>query len=288
MQNSNHHKHISKTEIIEPESFGEILDLDHPGSHDIEYRKRREAIAKLAKEYRKNPEMEIPEVDYTKNEETMWKEVNEVLSDLHDKHASSTYIQARKKLDMPIGHIPQLREVSKKINTFENFKLAPIEGLVDARTFLSQLEKGIMMCTQYIRHTSRPTFTPEPDIIHELLGHAPMFVNKEIVEFSKFIGRGARCANKEQLEQLGRLYWYTLEYGMIEENGEAKAFGAGLLGGIEDLNNATKDNADVRPFDLEEIINTDFNYSFLQKRYFVVPSFEILKKETEKFIEKIT
>ena len=101
--------------------------------------------------------------------------------------------------------------------SLRGFRLAPIEGLVEARAFLRQLEKRTMFCTQYVRHDSRPDYTPEPDIIHEATGHIPNLTNEDFADFSQSIGRGARLANEEQMNQLSRLYWFTVEFGLIEE-----------------------------------------------------------------------
>src|SRR6185436_1771625 len=122
-----------------------------------------------------------------------------------------------------------LSEMNRSLKETTGFRLAPIEGLVETRAFLSWLSYRVMLSTQYVRHHSRPDYTPEPDIIHESIGHIPSFTNAEFADFSQFIGRGARIANDQQLEQLGRLYWFTVEFGLVEEGDSFKAFGAGLL-----------------------------------------------------------
>ncbi len=270
---------------LEPKQILAILDLDHPGATDPEYRTRREQIARLAQQFRREPNA-IPLLEYTPQEHATWKEVNGVLSSLHPDRACGMYLRARKKLHIPQNHIPQMRELSHSVSLFNGMRLAPIEGLVDSRSFLISLANKRMLCTQYIRHHSRPTFTPEPDAIHEFIGHVPTFADADLVEFTRLIGQAATEASEEELKQLERLYWFTLEYGMIEEHGNPKAFGAGLLAGIEDMNNAFRADADIRPFTIEEVINTDYNYSFLQQRYFVISSFEFLKEETKKFIRE--
>ncbi|HSK73184.1 MAG TPA: hypothetical protein VK892_15910, partial [Pyrinomonadaceae bacterium] len=165
------------------------------------------------------------------------------------------------------------------------FRLAPIEGLVDTRAFLSRLSWRMMLSTQYIRHHSRPEYTPEPDIVHESIGHIPMFTNTDFADFSQFIGFGARVATDEQIEQLGRLYWFTVEFGLIEEKGEIKAFGAGLLSSYGELEHAFGDEVERRPFDLEQVINTPYDYSDMQPILYVIPSYSELKEKTRKYIE---
>ncbi len=265
-----------------------ILDLDHPGAHDIEYRKRREQITKAAITFHAEEKSTPSFVHYTKEEHQVWQHVYNKLKPLHDKHACSLYKQGRILLNLPQDHIPQLADLSQQLQQLSNFQLQPIHGLVDARIFLSKLAGNTMLCTQYIRHSSKPEFTPEPDIIHEVLGHVPLFTNKQLNHISQVIGNAAITATEPQLLSLTRLYWYTIEYGLILEHNKIKALGAGLLGGLHDLQNAFSGSAIIKPFNIQEIIATDFNYSFAQPHFFVIPSLDVLEKETEELIESFS
>jgi phenylalanine-4-hydroxylase len=112
-----------------------------------------------------------------------------------------------------------------------------------------------------------------------------MFTNRAFADFSQFIGHGARVATDDQLEELGRLYWFTVEFGLIEEDGETKAYGAGLLSSFGELENAFTDNVERRPFDLDEVINTAYDYSEMQPVLYVVPSYGYLKDVTKRYIQ---
>jgi len=227
------------------------LDLDHPGANDAEYRRRRDYIASLAKKFRETGV--ITDVEYTPEEQKVWRYVAEELEEIQAKHASKFYLQAKKDLGISNERIPQLTEMNKRLKQLSNFRLAPIEGLVETRAFLSWLSWRTMLSTQYIRHTSRPEYTPEPDIVHESIGHIPMFTNRNFADFSQLIGHGARIASEEQLEELGRLYWFTVEFGLVEEDGDIKAYGAGLLSSFGELENAFTESVERRPFDLAQV-----------------------------------
>ncbi|RMG03931.1 MAG: phenylalanine 4-monooxygenase [Acidobacteria bacterium] len=259
------------------------LELEHPGANDPEYRKRRDYIASLAKRFRETGE--ITDVDYTPREQRVWRYVVEELEELHQKYASSFYLEAKRNLGITSDHIPQLSEMNRRLKVLTGFRLAPIEGLVETRAFLSWLSYRVMLCTQYVRHHSQPAYTPEPDIIHEAIGHIPMFTNPDFADFSQFIGHGARLANDRQIQELGRLYWFTVEFGLVEEKGVIKAYGAGLLSSFGELEHAFSDKVERRPFDLEEVINTPYNYSDMQPVLFVVSSYNELKEQTKKYIE---
>ena len=262
------------------------LHLDHPGANDLEYRKRRDYIASLAKKFRETGV--ITDVEYTEQEQEIWRIVANRLAEIQAKRASRFYLEAKKNLGISNERIPQLTEMNRRLKELSNFRLAPIEGLVETRGFLSWLSYRTMLSTQYIRHHSRPEYTPEPDIVHESIGHIPMFTNRDFVDFSQFIGHGARIATDEQLEELGRLYWFTVEFGLIEEEGDIKAYGAGLLSSFGELENAFTDNVERRPFDLEQVIKNEYSYSDMQPILYVIPSYEYLKETTRKYIESFT
>lgn len=261
----------------------EELPLEHPGAKDPVYRKRRDHIAALAKKFRETGE--ITDVDYNEEEQSVWRHVAGELEELHQKKASPFYLKAKKDLGISNDRIPQLTEMNKRLKETTGFRLAPIEGLVDTRAFLSWLSWRTMLSTQYIRHHSRPGYTPEPDIVHEAIGHIPMFTNPDFADFSQFVGHGARLANDEQLEGLGRIYWFTVEYGLVEAEGDIKAFGAGLLSSFKELKNAFTDNVERRPFVLEEVIEQDYDYSDMQPVLYIAPSYKFLKEETKRYIE---
>jgi phenylalanine-4-hydroxylase len=261
-----------------------MLPIDHPGAHDPDYRARRNFIAALARQYRQDPQHVIPTVDYTREEKEVWRHVCCQLEKVQARRACSFYLEAKKQLGISCLQIPQLRDLNEKLQKLNNFRVAPIEGLVETRAFLSWLSKRTMLCTQYVRHHSRPEYTPEPDVVHEFIGHIPAFTNPDFADFSQSIGRGAVIATDEQLEQLGRLYWFTVEFGLIEEGSEIKAFGAGLLSSYGELEHAFGSEVERRRFNLKEVINTKYDYSDMQPLLFVIPSYAYLKEVTREFI----
>jgi phenylalanine-4-hydroxylase len=260
----------------------EELHLDHPGANDQAYRERRDHIASLAKKFRETGE--ITDVEYTEDEQGIWRHVAGKLEGLHEKYASPFYLRAKKDLGITNDRIPQLSAMSRRLTETTGFRLAPIEGLVNTRAFLSWLSYRVMLSTQYIRHSSRPDYTPEPDIVHEIIGHQPMFTNPAFADYSQFVGHGARKANDEQLEELGRLYWFTVEFGLVDHEGETKAYGAGLLSSYGELEHAFSADVERRRFNLEQVINHDYTYSDMQPVLYVIPSYAELKEVTKTYI----
>lgn len=264
----------------------EELHLDHPGANDVEYRTRRDYIAGLSRNFRETGV--ITDVEYTEEEQEIWRHVAGKLQTLHEKHASPFYLKAKRDLGISTERIPQLSEMNRRLRELTNFRLAPIEGLVDTRAFLSWLSWRTMLSTQYIRHHSRPEYTPEPDIVHEAIGHIPMFTNMNFADYSQFIGHGARIATDEQIEELGRLYWFTVEFGLIDHDGEVKAYGAGLLSSFGELEHAFSGEVERRPFDLEQVIKHEFTYSDMQPVLYVIRSYAELKEVTREYISRFS
>lgn len=282
--------HTTPTKVKDLPEFRDLkfenineLHLDHPGANDPEYRKRRDYIASLAKKFRETGE--VTDVDYSEQEQEIWRHVATRLEELHEQHASPFYLKAKRDLGITNERIPQLTEMNRRLKELTGFRLAPIEGLVETRGFLSWLGYRVMLSTQYIRHHSRPDYTPEPDVVHESIGHIPMFTNPNFADFSQSIGEGAQRATDKQIEELGRLYWYTVEFGLVEHEGGIKAYGAGLLSSFGELEHAFGDEVERRPFDLDEVINTPYTYSDMQPILYVIPSYAELKEVTRKYIE---
>src|SRR6266511_1202834 len=134
---------VTEEFLTDDVGFEEIsmLPIDHPGAHDPEYRARRNFIARLAKQYREDPEHVIPDVDYTPQETDIWRHVYDQLEETHRRRASSLYLESKRKLGISRDQIPQLRGLDARLKETSNFHIAPIEGLVEARAFLSWLGK---------------------------------------------------------------------------------------------------------------------------------------------------
>ena len=166
------------------------LDPDHPGFRDQEYRSRRNAIAQIAADYK--PGMPIPVAPYTSEEHLLWRQIRDALEPAHRNHACAEYLDCVSKLELPRDRIPQLHEVSEKVKAFSGFRLEPISGLVEPRVFLEALADGVFLCTQYIRHHSTPHYTPEPDVVHEITGHAVTLASERLAELNRLVGEAVK------------------------------------------------------------------------------------------------
>ncbi|MDQ3918263.1 MAG: phenylalanine 4-monooxygenase [Acidobacteriota bacterium] len=257
------------------------LDPDHPGFRDPEYRARRNRIAQLALEHRSGTAP--PDAPYTEEEHALWRTILGALDSAHRRHACAEYLEAARRLDLPRERIPQLREVSERVHAISGFRLEPVAGLVEPRVFLESLADGVFLCTQYIRHHSTPFYTPEPDVVHELLGHALTLASPRLAELNRLVGEAVRrTKTKDALERLARVYWFTIEFGVLREGGEVKAYGTGLLSSAGELEEMRE--ARLRPLDLEEASRAEYDPTRFQPVLFCAESFESMYAALKSFL----
>jgi phenylalanine-4-hydroxylase len=236
------------------------LDEDHPGFGDPVYRERRNLIAARALRWEMTPPTQpaqsIPHVDYTEAEEEVWRRVCRELAAKHERLACTEYREAMAALALPADHIPQLDEVSDRLRPLTGFEYHPAAGLVGFDQFYGSLADGVFHSTQYVRHHARPLYTPEPDLIHEVIGHSGLMAGPRLAELNRLAGRAARRLETQAgRDFFAKVFWFSIEFGVLWENGpthpELRAYGAGLLssyGEIEEFR-----GAEIRPLDIAEM-----------------------------------
>src|SRR5215203_4973266 len=250
-----------------PEGVKVHLADDHPGAADPAYRARRNEIAAGARAWR--PGMPIPQVDYTEEEHEIWRTVCRELFPKHDRLACRAFREAKSRLALPEDHVPQLDEVTARLEPLTGFRFHPAAGLVPLDEFYGSLADRVFHSTQYLRHPSAPLYTPEPDIVHEVIGHGNLLADPDIAEVKRLAGVAARrCETPEALQYLADVFWFTIEFGVIWEAGELRCYGAGLLssyGEIEEFR-----SAEIRPLDFHGMATLEYDITHYQPILFAV------------------
>jgi phenylalanine-4-hydroxylase len=249
------------------------LDDEHPGVNDPHYRERRNSIAAAALDWHEGEP--VPRVDYAEAEQEVWRTVWRELAPKHERLACSAFREAVVALDLPRDRIPQLSEITQSLSRLTGFEYLPAAGIVPLDEFYGSLADRRFHSTQYVRHPGAPLYTPEPDLIHEVIGHGHLLADPQLAEVNRLAGEAARrVETPEGLQLVADVFWFTMEFGVLREGGNLMAYGAGLLssyGEIEEFR-----GADIRPLDFAQMATLDYDITHYQPVLFGAESFEHL------------
>jgi phenylalanine-4-hydroxylase len=258
------------------------LPAEHPGFGDPAYRERRARIAEVGAAYK--PGDPIPDVAYTPEEDEVWRVVSAELGEKHRRLAAKEIVAAASRLDLPTDRVPQLREVDERLMALSGFHIRPVPGLVPTMMFYGSLAGRTFLSTQYIRHHSVPFYTPEPDVVHEIIGHASMLASPVLADLYEAAGHASlRCDTPEALDRFSRVFWFTIEFGVLREGDEVKAYGAGLLSSFAELE--VFHNAEIRSWDLDAMATLDYDITHYQPVLFAADSFDQMVTDLTAYFE---
>jgi phenylalanine-4-hydroxylase len=255
-------------------SDGEVvveLGHDHPGVGDPDYRARRNTIASLALDW--TPGEPIPVAAYTDEEHEVWRVVSRELERKHERLACRAARDGAATLHLPADHIPQLTDVTAALAPLTGFTYYPAAGLVGLREFYGSLADRVFWSTQYIRHHSVPLYTPEPDVVHEVIGHAITLAEPSYADLYVAAGEAARrVTTPEALEFVSKVFWFSLEFGVVHEPDGPKAYGAGILSSYGEIEEFVE--ADLRPLDIARMGVQTYDITHYQPILFAAASWQ--------------
>ncbi|MCQ8770962.1 phenylalanine 4-monooxygenase [Streptomyces telluris] len=260
----------------------------HPGRCDSRYLQRRKALVESALGHRVGDPS--PTVEYTEDEHATWRTVHGALGKAHRAHACREVLDAAEEAPVPADHVPQHAEVGARLKPLTGFEFTLAGGFVENRRFLGSMERGYFHAVQFVRHPSVPLYTPEPDVIHDVFGHGIHLASPAFAELYRMFGRTAtRLTTPEALDVISRVYWFTLEFGVMTEEGAAgsrtggsraggsrtggsgtggsgtsgvKAYGAALLSSYGELERLG--SCEVRELDVRTMVATPYRVSGYQ------------------------
>lgn len=270
---------------------GETLLNDHPGFYDPIYKARRTEIEQDSKDFLFSENNNVNFVNYTEEENNLWTYMWDKITPLQNEYACDEFKENMDKLVKAkvLGRekIPQLRDINHYFKNTTKMFFRPTGGLLSSREFLNTLAFRVFPSTQYIRHKSKPLYTPEPDLIHEILGHCVMFSNEEFTNFTQEIGLASLGASDIEIQKLANIYWYTIEFGLCKQNSDLKIFGGGILSSPSELYNCFSGEVKHHEFSLKAMTELIPDICHIQTEYFIAPSFKKMVEEVRSYSTQI-
>ncbi len=258
---------------------------DHPGKSDPDYQARRNQIAAAALDWSRGDP--IPRIEYSEAEQEVWRTVQRELAPKHAKYACTQFLEAKAALGLPSDRIPQLDEVTQHLRPLTRFEYVPAAGIVPVKEFYGCLADREFHSTQYIRHPSAPLYTPEPDLIHEVIGHGNLLADPQFAELNRLAGDAARRAETDEgVQYVADVFWFTVEFGVVWENRELRAYGAGILssyGEIEEFR-----DMEIRPLDFHQMGTIEYDITHYQSVLFAAESMDHLVDAVGGFFAEFT
>lgn len=226
--------------------------------------------------------------DYTDEQHAVWAELVRRCHSQVERHACREYLEGYDAVGLENDRLPNLNEVGNRLKVRTGWTTTPVSGFLPADAFFEMLAARLFPTTTYVRSRQSLEYTPEPDIFHDVFGHVPMHAHRVFSDFVQHYGSVcSKITDARVLELLGRLYWYTVEFGLVRQDGAIKAYGSGVISSHRELANVIARGCEISDFDLDDVLGTDVKVDELQKRLFAISSFEQLydaMREAERLV----
>ncbi|MEM9172765.1 MAG: phenylalanine 4-monooxygenase [Pseudomonadota bacterium] len=216
-------------------------------------------------------------IAYTESEHAVWQILIERQRKLLPDRACQAFIDAERALGFPTDRIPQCVHVSEHLQGITGWSVEPVPAIIPADDFYRLLAEKKFPAASFIRDKRELDYLEEPDIFHELFGHAPLLTDERFATFTHAYGVAAHNGNALRRRLLARLYWFTVEFGLIQQHDGLRAYGAGICSSPGELEFALN-NTEVerRAFDVLDVLRTPFRIDTYQPIYYVLDSFDAL------------
>jgi phenylalanine-4-hydroxylase len=196
-----------------------------------------------------------------------------------DRWAASAFNQGRAKLNLAPDHVPQLGEVNARLAPLTGFQAVPVTGYIGPADFFGHLRRREFPTVTTVRRMDQMDYLPEPDIFHDVAGHVPMHTDPIFAGTLSNFGALAEAFHNDEAtnQQLARFFWFTIEFGLLAEGGQLKAYGSGLLSSFSELEfSLDSPHVERRPFSLPEVLETPFEIDHFQNRLYIIDGFDQL------------
>ncbi|WP_375397777.1 phenylalanine 4-monooxygenase [uncultured Sphingomonas sp.] len=220
--------------------------------------------------------------DYTAQEHATWDTLFARQTRLLPGRASDAYLKGLAALRLSEGGIPDFEELSDRLAKLTGWRVVAVPGLVPDEVFFDHMANRRFVAGNFIRRPDQLDYLQEPDVFHDVFGHVPMLADPVFADYLEAYGKGGqRAMQHDALKYLGRLYWYTVEFGLIAEPEGLRIYGSGIVSSAAESRFALDDSSPNRlGFDLARVMRTEYRIDDFQQNYFVIPSFDTLLRAT--------
>ena len=226
--------------------------------------------------------LEPAQTQYSSDDDAIWNDLFDRQMKVLPGRAASAFMAGTEKLDLGRGGVPDFGDLSEELGRLTGWSVVPVPMLIPDHVFFWHLANRRFPAGNFIRTRETFDYIQEPDVFHDVFGHVPMLTDPVYADYMQEYGRaGWKAMRFNRLKALGALYWYTVEFGLIQEADGIKAYGAGILSGPTEVVYATEAESPNRiMLNVDRVMRTDYVISDLQPTYFVIPSFEDLYHQT--------
>ena len=219
---------------------------------------------------------------YTPEEHATWDTLFARQAKLLPGRASDAYLRGLDVLKLSKPGIPDFEELSDRLMKLTGWQVVAVPGLVPDDVFFDHMANRRFVAGNFIRRPDQLDYLQEPDVFHDVFGHVPMLADPVFADYLEAYGRGGqRALGLDALKYLGRLYWYTVEFGLIAEPEGLRIYGSGIVSSYAESRFALDDPSPNRiAFDLARVMRTEYRIDDFQQNYFVIPSFDELLRVT--------
>ena len=221
---------------------------------------------------------------YTPEQHAIWRELVERRMPQLQEHACAEYLEGFQLIGLQADKLPDLTAVSSRLQPRTGWQSTPVSGFLPADAFFEMLAARMFPTTTWIRGRDSLEYTPEPDIFHDVFGHVPMHAHPVFANFLEHYGKVcAGLTSADALERMGRLFWYTVEFGVIREQGKIKVYGSGLISSHGECTHVVErgSGVEIREFDLDKVLEEKVDTGNMQKVLYAIESFEQIYEATK-------
>ena len=215
-------------------------------------------------------------IQYTPEESNVWSELFTRQMECLKDFACHAYLDGQTKLGFSPHTIPQVSDINARLAGLTGAGVEPVAALIPQAEFSGLLQNRKFPVATFIRRREHIDYIEEPDIFHEVFGHCPMLTDPHVCDFFERFGTLALSVDKRHIKRLFRMFWFSVEFGLIREDGRIKAFGAGIMSSPSEAAHAASDAAHTQPFDPLTVLRTPYRIDIVQPTYFVIDSFQAL------------